>query len=283
MGRIIPRFPKSIVFGPKNRWNRRETETANSPFATPLSLRKGPDGNKRGDSPQPSPQNNPGKSGVNQSTVRGALKKLAGPLRPRARLFFTKYLKLEMLEYNEITEKKYIEIDGEPYEVTSSHVFRKQQRKPVNATKLRNLVTGKVSERSFHVSEKVEEADLSNREIKYLYNNKGEWWFCEISDPSKRFSMPEEILGVGSKFIKENTVLNALVFNEKIIGVKLPIKVDLKVKEAHPAVKGDTARGGTKQIILETGATILAPLFVKEGDTVRVNTETGEYTDRVSN
>jgi elongation factor P len=187
-----------------------------------------------------------------------------------------------MLEYNEITEKKFIELDNEPYEVISSHVFRKQQRKPVNATKLRHLITGKVSERSFHVSEKAEEADIAKKEIRYLYNNRGEWWFSEVNDASKRFSFNQDLVGGGGKFLKDNTVVNALVFNDKIIGVKLPIKVELEVTEAQPAVKGDTAKGGTKQVKLETGAAILAPLFVKVGDVVRVNTETSAYTDRVS-
>ncbi|TAL49449.1 elongation factor P [Patescibacteria group bacterium] len=186
-----------------------------------------------------------------------------------------------MLDYNQITQRSFIVLDGEPYEVLKSHVFRKQQRKPVNATKLRNLLTGGVSERSFHLSDKVEEAEIETKEIKYLFNNRGEWWFCEPDDPSKRFSLKETLVGGGGKFLKPNTAVNALVFNEKIIGVKLPIKVDLKVSEAEPAVRGDTAKGGYKQVTLEGGATISAPLFVKAGDTVRVNTETGEYTDRV--
>src|SRR3954471_2270467 len=85
---------------------------------------------------------------------------------------------LEMLEYNEILPKKVILLDGEPYEVLDAHVFRKQQRKPVNQTKLRHLITGKVTEQAFHVSEKVPEADLSTKNVKYLYQNRGEWWFC---------------------------------------------------------------------------------------------------------
>ncbi len=188
-----------------------------------------------------------------------------------------------MLEYNEITERKYIVVDGAPYEVIDSHVFRKQQRKPVNATKLKNLITGKVMERSFHVSEKAEEADITYRNIKYLFNNRGVWWFCEENDPSKRFSLGEELLGVQMKFLKANSLVEAMIFEEQIIGVKLPIKVDLKVTEAHPAVKGDTAKGGSKQVVLETGATILVPMFIKEGDVIRINTETGEYTDRIGN
>ncbi|MBU3968854.1 elongation factor P [Patescibacteria group bacterium] len=186
-----------------------------------------------------------------------------------------------MLEYNEIKERKYIEFEGEPYEVLSSHVFRKQQRKPVNTTKLKNLITGRVVEYSFHQSEKVQEADLEIKKIKYLYTNKNEYWFCEEKDPSKRFTLLENIVDSRIKFIKQNSPINALIFKEKIIGLKLPIKVELKVKEAPPAVRGNTAQGATKLIVLETGATITAPLFVNEGDIIEINTESGEYTKRI--
>ena len=186
-----------------------------------------------------------------------------------------------MLEYNEIVERKYIVYEGNPYEVISSHVFRKQQRKPVNAVKMKNLITGKVAEVSFHVSEKVEEADISTREIKYLYSNRGEFWFCDANNPSDRFKLTEEVIGPGHQFLKQNSLLSALVFDEKIIGIKMPIKVDLKVIEAFPAVKGDTAKGGNKQVKVETGASVTVPMFIKEGDVIRINTETSEYTDRV--
>jgi elongation factor P len=194
-----------------------------------------------------------------------------------------------MLEYNEITERKYIILDGEPWEVLSSHVFRKQQRKPVNATKLRNMLSGRVTERSFHQSEKVEEADISTRKIKFLFHNKNEYWFCEEKDPSKRFELDESLLGSGVRFLKGNTLVDALIFQDpegddedgKIIGVKIPITVELKVTEAFDAVKGDTATGGSKTVTLETGAVINVPLFVKQGDTIRINTDTAEYRERV--
>ncbi|MDE2071307.1 MAG: elongation factor P [Patescibacteria group bacterium] len=188
---------------------------------------------------------------------------------------------MAMLEYNEILPKKVILLDGEPYEVLDAHVFRKQQRKPVNQTKLRHLITGRVTEQAFHVSEKVEEADLSTKQVKYLYTNRGQWWFCAIDNPADRFELPEETIGAQGQFLKPNTVLEALVFDEKIIGLKLPIKMDLTVKEAPPAVKGDTRQGGSKQIVLETGATINAPLFINEGDVVRINTQEGTYVERV--
>src|SRR3989344_5612200 len=154
-----------------------------------------------------------------------------------------------MLEYNEITERKYIVFEGDPYEVIDSHVFRKQQRKPVNATKLRNMLTGRIVEHSFHVSDKVDEADIDKKEVKYLYTNgrlpagRQEYWFSDANDPSKRFELPESMMGSAAKFIKPNTVVDALMFDDpsnsreaKIIGLKLPIKMDLKVIEAHPAV-----------------------------------------------
>jgi elongation factor P len=192
-----------------------------------------------------------------------------------------------MLEYNEIKERKYIVFEGEPYEVLTSHVFRKQQRKPVNATKLRSLLSGRIVEHSFHVSDKAEEADIKKHEVKFLYANKGEFWFSEVSDPSKRFQLPEGMIGSASKFLKANMIVDTLIFEDgsdegKTIGVKLPIKMDLKVTESHPATKGNTAQGATKEVVLETGATLMVPMFIKEGDIVRVNTETGDYADRVS-
>lgn len=186
-----------------------------------------------------------------------------------------------MLEYNEILPKKVILLDGEPYEVVDAHVFRKQQRKPVNQTKLRHLITGRITEQAFHVSEKVAEADLSTKPVKYLFTNRGAWWFCSPDNPADRFELPTETIGAQGQFLKPNTIVDALIFNEKIIALKIPIKVELVVKEAPPAVRGNTAQGGTKQITLETGATINAPLFVNEGDVVRINTELGSYVERV--
>ncbi len=186
-----------------------------------------------------------------------------------------------MLNYNEITKRKYIDLDGEPYEVITSQVSRKQANKPVNKTKIKSLVSGKVIEKVFHVSDKAQEADLDTQKIKYLYSNKGEFWFCEEDDPSNRFTLEENVVGDSIRFVSQNSIVSALMYNEKVISLKLPIKIDLKVKDAPPAVRGNTAQGGNKQITLESGATVNAPLFINEGDVVRINTETGEYTERV--
>jgi elongation factor P len=186
-----------------------------------------------------------------------------------------------MFVYNEITPGKFIVLDGAPYEVLDARIFRMQQRKPVNQTKLKHLITGKITEYTFHQADKAEEANLEKREAKYLYNNRGEWWFCEPTDPSKRFNLTADMIGNAGRFLKANSLVDLTVFNEQIIGVQLPIKVDLKVTEAPPAVRGNTVQGGTKQVTLETGATIQTPLFINEGDTLRINTSTGEYVERV--
>lgn len=188
---------------------------------------------------------------------------------------------MAILAYNEATPRKFILVDGEPYEVLTSHVFRKQQRKPVNQTKLRNLKSGKVTEKSFHQSETIEEADLVKKKSVFIYRAKGEAWFHDEGNPGTRYSIPENVLGEGGRFLKEKTVVDALVFEDEVIGATLPIKVELMVKEAAPAVRGNTAQGASKQVVLETGATIMTPLFINEGDILRINTETGDYVERV--
>src|SRR3989338_7338695 len=120
----------------------------------------------------------------------------------------------------------------------------------------KNLINGKVTDYTFHQQDKVSEADLQKKEAKYLYNNRGEWWFCEPSNPANRFKLEIAQIGEGGKFLKTNAVVELLTFNEKVIGVKLPIKMELKVTEAPPAVKGDTSKGASKIIKLETGAEV---------------------------
>ncbi len=186
-----------------------------------------------------------------------------------------------MLSYNEILPKKFIELDGIPYEVISVKVFRKQQRKPVNQTKLKNLLNGKQADRTFQQSDKIKQAGIEFRKIKYLYKNREEFWFCEESNPHQRFKIDQET--ASAKFLKENTLVDAMLFGNRVIGITLPTKINLKVIDAPPSNKGNTASGATKSVILETGEAIVVPVFIKAGDVVRVNTEKGEYVERVSN
>lgn len=192
------------------------------------------------------------------------------------------------IEYNEVKERKFIVLDGEPYEVLSSHVFRKQQRKPVNATKLKNLITGAVREHSFGASDKVAEAEIDEKEITYLYQRprpsgggQSEFWFCEASDKSRRFKLEPEKLAGKIEYVKANQNIKLLTFGGRFVGIKIPIKMELRVKEAAPAVRGNTVQGGSKKVVLETGAEVTVPMFVNEDDTLIVNTETGEYVERL--
>ena len=189
------------------------------------------------------------------------------------------------LQYNEIREKKIIIYDGEPAEVVESHVARTQQRKPQNQVKLKSLISGKTIAATFHVSETADEADIEKKDVTFLYHNREEYWFCDPNDKSNRFKLAESLVGDSAKFLKQNENVTALVWDdegeEKIIKLSLPIKMEFKVKEAPPAVRGDTSKGGNKIITLENGSTITAPMFISEGDVIRINTETGEYVERV--
>jgi len=117
------------------------------------------------------------------------------------------------------------------------------------------------------------------RTTHYLKSN--QYWFSYENDPSKRFELSEDILGNAVKFLKPNTVLEAIIFEDKVITAELPIKMEFKIIEAPPSIRGDTAQGGVKQAKIETGAYINVPLFIDESDIIRVNTETGEYVERV--
>lgn len=188
---------------------------------------------------------------------------------------------MAILAYNEITPKTVILHNDEPHLVLSSHVFRKQQRKPVNITKLKSLISGRVVEITFHQNENVAEADLEKRTITFIYENRGEYWFHTAGNPGERYTLARDIVGEQGRFLKPKSDIEALVFNDRIIGVTVPIKVELAVKETMPAVKGNTAQGALKEVTLETGATIMAPMFINEGDIVSINTETGTYSERI--
>ena len=186
-----------------------------------------------------------------------------------------------MISYNEVKPGVAVLIEGEPYVCIWNNIMKKQQRRPVNQTKLRNIIKGNVIEYSFQQSDKLEEAEIETRPAVFIYERNGEWFFHDIKDKSKRFSVTDEQMGENGKFLKDNTEVETLWFNERLFRVKLPVKVELKVTEAPPDVRGNTAQGGSKVVELETGATLDVPMFVKLGDTIRVNTETGEYVDRV--
>ena len=185
------------------------------------------------------------------------------------------------LSYSEILPKKVIDFNDEPCLVLSAHVFRKQQRKPVNNTKLRGLKSGRVIEQTFHQNETATEADMETRSITYIFSKGDEHWFHTTGTPSDRFSLSSSVIGEQARFLQNKTEYDAMVYQDEVIGLKFPIKIDVAVTEAMPAVKGNTSSGAEKEVTIETGATVSVPMFINEGDVIRVNTETGAYAERV--
>ncbi len=185
------------------------------------------------------------------------------------------------LSVNELKPKTFIIFEGQPCVVIETHHLKMQQRRPVVQTRFRNLFNGKMLERNFAQSDTFEPADVTKRQVKFMYAHRDEYWFAQPNDPSKRFKLTSELLGDSVKFLKANTLLEAVLFNDEVISVELPVKMEFKVTEAPPAIRGDTAQGGVKQVKLDTGAIINAPLFIEEGDLIRINTETSEYVERV--
>jgi elongation factor P len=186
-----------------------------------------------------------------------------------------------MLTHTDLKKGVQFIYEGQPWEVLEADAMKMAQRRPVIQSKIRNLIDGRVQEKNFQQGDVFDEADLQKKDIKFLYQNKGQYFFCEINDPSKRFFFTEEQIGNQAKYLKPNEIVTGILFEEKIITFKLPIKVELKVKESAPGVKGDRAQGGTKSATLESGAEIQVPLFVEEGDVIEVNTELGTYVKRV--
>jgi elongation factor P len=185
------------------------------------------------------------------------------------------------LAYNELTKGTLFILDGAPYEVIEMNFLRMQQRKATVQTRIRNLITGKLLDRNWQASDSFEEAEIERRNAIFIYASKGEYWFHAEGDPKARFSLAAELVGDQGQFLKPNTKVQTMVFNDKVIKVEIPIKMDFKVIEAPPAIRGNTSQGGTKVVVVEGGAKVNAPLFVNEGDMIRVNTTTGDYVERV--
>ncbi len=192
-----------------------------------------------------------------------------------------------MLEYSEIRVGKIIIYEEEPCDVLDNHVARTQMRKPQNQVKLKSLTSGRTWNATFHAADKVDEADIVKKNVKFLYSTKDEFWFCDPEDAKNRFKIDAKIIGDASKYLKTNENAIALVWDdddeEKIIRIILPIKMEFLIKEAPPSIRGNTANGGGKLAVLENGIKIQVPFFVEEGDRIVVNTESGEYVERVSN
>lgn len=174
-----------------------------------------------------------------------------------------------------------IKYNGEPYQIIWSNFMRTAQRKPVIQTKMRNLITGKVMEYSFKFGEKVEGGDVLKKKAQFLYTDSEGAHFMDPESFENIF-LPNSLIQDQKHFLKEGNDTIIISFEERPIGLDLPVKIELKVVETAPGVKGDTVTGASKPAKLETGLTVNVPLFIKEGDTIRVDTRSSEYVERAN-
>ena len=184
-----------------------------------------------------------------------------------------------MISSNDFRPGVTIEIDGDAYQVLEFQHVKPGKGAAFVRTKLKNIRTGSTVERTFDAGEKVPKAHLDRRDMEYLYND-GEAFIFMDQENYDQIPISEEQLGESVKFLIENMVCSVLFYKGAIMGIDLPGQVTLTVTETEPGIKGDTASGGTKPAILETGAKVNVPFFINEGDRLRINTKTGEYIER---
>ncbi len=172
--------------------------------------------------------------------------------------------------------------NGEPCRVVEAKFLRMQARKPVMQTKMKSLSSDKTYEYNFKQGETIETADLDRTSANFLYKQGDDAVFMDNTS-YEQITIDPETLGDAANFLSEGVTADLLYWNGDIVSISLPPKVDLMVTESEPGAKGDTAQGsGTKPATLETGYTIQVPIFINQGEKIRINTETGEYDSRVT-
>jgi len=169
--------------------------------------------------------------------------------------------------------------ENQPVQVIWSNRMRTAQRKPVMQTKLRNVITGKVYEYSFKFGESIDEADVVREKASFLYADEAGTHFMN-GETFETVDINKEITQEQEKFLKEGMEVSILRFNDKPVSIELPIKIELKVTEAPPDTKGNSGGNVTKPVTLETGLVVNAPMFIKEGDVIRIDTRDGQYVER---
>jgi elongation factor P len=172
-----------------------------------------------------------------------------------------------------------IEIDGEPFKIVSFQHVKPGKGGAFVRTKLKNLRTGRVLDKTFRSGEKVDEADVEDRHMQYLYRDGESFVFMDTTSYDQLPLSPEHV-GDGAQYLIENLEVDVLLWRGKPINVELPAFIEAQITQTDPGVKGDTASGATKPATLETGAVVQVPLFVKEGERIRVDTRTGAYVER---
>jgi len=184
-----------------------------------------------------------------------------------------------MISYSELRKGQRVIYKKQPHEIIEASSMFKGRGHSTTQAKLKNLITGNTILENFHPADNFEEADIKKVEIRFIYSHKDRFVFSK--EDNKRFELTKERLGNSFKFLKPNQKLEGLVFEGEVLNISLPIKINLRVDQAPPGVKGDRAQGGNKMVTLETGMEIAVPLFIEQGDTIEVNTEKEEYVRRI--
>ena len=185
-----------------------------------------------------------------------------------------------MLSMSEIKLGKVLTINNEPYQVVFTQHIKVARGGAVLKTKLKNLVNGSTLEKTFSGSDTVEIADLQRKKANFLYSQDDDFFFMDNED-FEQFQFSADIIGSAIDYLSEGQTVDVLIFNGQPVSIALPPKVVLEVSSAPDGVKGNTSGAATKAIILETGLQLRSPMFIKSGDKIKVNTETGEYVERI--
>lgn len=186
-----------------------------------------------------------------------------------------------MLSMNELKLGTVVTINSQPYVVSFTQHIKMGRGSATLRTKLKNLITGATLEKSFSSGEKVESADVARRQTRFLYLSSGTGFFMD-QESFEQYELPEDTFGDMKNYLTPEQDVDVLLFNGRPVSIELPKKVTLKVTVAPPGVKGDSASSPTKTVTMETGLEIRVPLFIKEGDILRLNTETDEYVERAN-
>jgi elongation factor P len=184
-----------------------------------------------------------------------------------------------MISTSEFKRGLKIEMDGVPYEIVEFLHFKPGKGGAMIRTKLRNLLTGKITDNTFRSGEKVGKPDFETREMQYLYKEGDSYVLMDMTSYEQVYASEDQVGGKGG-FLKDGETVKVLLYNGEPIDVDLPASVVMQVAETEPGMKGDTVSGATKPAVLETGITVQVPLFIDEGDQVKVDTRSGEYLGR---
>jgi len=186
-----------------------------------------------------------------------------------------------MLTLSDLKVGIFFVMEDDPWQVLDAKFVKMAQRTGHLEAKIRNLRTGIVLTRSFKQADKFGEADLSHIRANFVFSHREKYVFAEAGNPKQRIELSQEHVGDTKFYLTPNLTVDILRFEDAILGIQLPPKVDLRVTEAPPWAKGDTATGGTKTVMTESGLSVRTPHFIETGATIKVNTKTGEYVGRV--